>query len=286
MWGNKRCYLPLSSPLAGLLSFHLTSSPEELLQDGIPNAMVWVAGEGDGDSVASAPLNLFHPMKVLRSRGEKGNPTCKANVFNQWHGVRHSALNTVLLLSRSNCSLVTWEPIGHCRAKLLWAYAALWQLYVLFETYLNPLRYKAGDFIPPYLIVYKRPEEGKNIWSQFLVFAKKKKKKERCNSSDKVYWSPLCSLLVRALISDQRTKYYKGGKKSSVKKHSAGLQAAAAAYQHCTKYLLWLVVHSLISPCSARLESYVSLIYKLIFLRATPSMHWLGNCGVCFGFFF
>ncbi|KAK2536953.1 urotensin-2 receptor [Columba livia] len=48
--------------LTWLLSFHLTSSPEELLQDGIPNAMVWVAGEGDGDSVASAPLNLFHPM--------------------------------------------------------------------------------------------------------------------------------------------------------------------------------------------------------------------------------
>lgn len=52
-------------------------SREELCQDRIPNAMVRVASEGDGDGIASAPANLFHPMKVLWSRGEKGNPACK-----------------------------------------------------------------------------------------------------------------------------------------------------------------------------------------------------------------
>lgn len=76
---------PFSSPLAGLLPFHLSSCsiPEELRQDWIPNAVVWVAREGDGDGIASAPVNLLHPMKVLGARGEKGNPACTDKGFNQ-----------------------------------------------------------------------------------------------------------------------------------------------------------------------------------------------------------
>jgi len=79
--------------------------------------MVWVASEGDGNGIASAPVNLFHVVKVLWSRGEKGNPACKDKVFNQWHGVCHSAVSSLpsSALSQPSRSLATREPIGHHR---------------------------------------------------------------------------------------------------------------------------------------------------------------------------
>lgn len=78
VWGYKRWYLPFSSPLAGLLSFIWAPvpCPEESPQDWVPDAVLRVAGEGDGDGKASAPLNLLHPVEVLWSRGEKRHPAC------------------------------------------------------------------------------------------------------------------------------------------------------------------------------------------------------------------
>lgn len=116
MWGCKS-YLPFSSPLQGFSHsiWPHVPSPEELHQDWIPNAMVWVARKGDGDGIASAPVNLFYPMKVLWSRGEKGNPACKDKIYlisDMEFATWLSAPCTVLLLSQSNCSLATWEPIG------------------------------------------------------------------------------------------------------------------------------------------------------------------------------
>lgn len=55
----------LSSCRASLISFVLMFHPGELRQDWIPNAVVRVAREGDGDGIASAPVNLLHPMEVL-----------------------------------------------------------------------------------------------------------------------------------------------------------------------------------------------------------------------------
>lgn len=41
----------------------------------VQDAMVGVAGEGNGDGVAGAPVDLLHPMQVLRPGGEEGYPT-------------------------------------------------------------------------------------------------------------------------------------------------------------------------------------------------------------------
>ena len=41
----------------------------------VRDAMVGVTGEGDGDGVAGAPVNLLHPVQVLGPRGEEGHPT-------------------------------------------------------------------------------------------------------------------------------------------------------------------------------------------------------------------
>lgn len=85
-----------------------------------------------------------------------------------------------------------------------------------------------------HLIVYRRQEEAKNIQIQVLVASVKKKKKKKKASlvtiSEAHGFLP-ASLLIWALILDQRRrKCYRGGKKSSVNKCSAGLQVAVAAY--------------------------------------------------------
>lgn len=60
-----KSYLHFSRRASLVPSDHCVPPLEELHQDWIPNAMFWVASEGDGDGVASAPVNLFHPMQIL-----------------------------------------------------------------------------------------------------------------------------------------------------------------------------------------------------------------------------
>lgn len=45
-----------------------------LREGGVRDAQVGVAGEGDGDGVAGAPVDLLHPVQVLGPRGEEGHP--------------------------------------------------------------------------------------------------------------------------------------------------------------------------------------------------------------------
>lgn len=46
-----------------------------LRECGVQDAMVGVAGEGNGDGVAGAPVDFLHPMQVLRPGGEEGYTT-------------------------------------------------------------------------------------------------------------------------------------------------------------------------------------------------------------------
>lgn len=46
-----------------------------LRESRVLNAMVGVTGEGNGDGIAGAPADLFHPVQVLGPRSEEGNPT-------------------------------------------------------------------------------------------------------------------------------------------------------------------------------------------------------------------
>ena len=41
----------------------------------VRDAVVGVAAEGNGDGIAGAPVDLLHPMQVLRPGGEEGYPT-------------------------------------------------------------------------------------------------------------------------------------------------------------------------------------------------------------------
>lgn len=138
MWGYKRWHLPFSSPLAGLLSFIWAPvpCPEESPQDRVPDAVLRVAGEGDGDGKASAPLNLLHPVEVLRSRSEKRHPACKDKDFNpEWSlPLSCSSPYTAQLLSGSSCSLVTWEPIGDHRQTAMSLHCPLTAFYCFKHT--------------------------------------------------------------------------------------------------------------------------------------------------------
>ena len=48
-----------------------------LCERWVRDAVVGVAGEGNGDGIAGAPVDLLHPMQGLRPGGEEGYPTWK-----------------------------------------------------------------------------------------------------------------------------------------------------------------------------------------------------------------
>ena len=56
---------------AGLLG----EPPGGLRERWVRDAVVGVAAEGNGDGIAGAPVDLLHPMQVLRPGGEEGYPT-------------------------------------------------------------------------------------------------------------------------------------------------------------------------------------------------------------------
>lgn len=63
--------------------------------------MVRIAGEGNGDGVTGAPVDLFHMMEVLGARSEEGNPACKEK--NVLSGERKDA-----------CCLPSGQYLGYC----------------------------------------------------------------------------------------------------------------------------------------------------------------------------